>query len=103
MISRHYSVVARRGIQAVQLCHANRVDVTDLVGGRLHQHGSIDKSSGSLMGYSFTVELRNGTTMREGQWLVMSAEGAVAVMDDDTFRSWFDTVALEDALEGRKL
>jgi hypothetical protein len=94
-----FGVIARRGIQAIQLTYANRVEVTDLVKGRLHQHGRIDRAAAELMSFSFEIELPNGTMMRERQWLVISAEGFVAVMDDDTFTAWFETVSLTDALD----
>jgi sugar lactone lactonase YvrE len=84
------SVVARRGIRAVQLTYENRVQVCDLVGGRLHQHGRIDKASASLMSFTFEIELPNGHMMRERQWLLVTEEGIVSVLDDDTFRLWFE-------------
>lgn len=91
-------VVGRRGIQAVQLTYENRVELTELVGGRLHQHGQINRNSASLLNFSFEIELPNGHLMRQGQWLILTPEGAVAVLDDATFRLWFEVVSHLDAL-----
>jgi len=82
-------VVARRGLQAVQLTYENRMEVADLVVGCLRQHGQIDKASMRVQSFSFDVVLPNGQPMREGDWLLVSPEGAVAVLDDATFRLWF--------------
>jgi hypothetical protein len=96
-------VIARHGIQAVQLTYENRVEITDLVRGRLHQHGQIDRASSRLMGFSFEIELPTGHLMRERQWLMITPEGAVSILDDDTFRSWFDVVDHLTTLESRAL
>lgn len=96
-----HDVVARRGVQAVQLTHDNRVEITDLVGGRLHQHGKIDRNAVTLLSYSYEIELPNGHLMRQGQWLIITPEGAVAVLDDVTFRLWFEVATHLQELESR--
>lgn len=94
-------IVARRGIQAVQLTYENRYEIVELVHGRLHQHGQIDRWDGSLMSFTFEIELPNGHLVRQGQWIMITPEGAVSILDDDTFRAWFAVADHLQIMESR--
>lgn len=96
-----HGIAARRGIQAIQLTYENRIQLTDLVGGRLRQHGEIDKATLSLNSFEFSLEFSragHGYVVRQNEWLILSPMGPVAIMDDDSFQTWFEIVAIEDAL-----
>ena len=93
-------VVARRGIQAIQLTHENRYKVTDLVQGRLRQRARLDSALG-YAGYSFELAFtRDGRewSVKEHEWILLSPQGFVAIMDAESFDAWFETVALSDAV-----
>lgn len=96
-----HNVVARRGIQALQLTHENRYAITDLVKGRLHQHARIDRTNPAATAYTYEVTFsRNGHDwkLKDLEWMLISPEGFVAIMDDDSFQNWFETASLQDAL-----
>lgn len=96
-----HGVVARRGIQAIQLTHANRYNIADLVHGQLRQHMRIENRSDVSYTYKLSFE-RGGSRweMTEGEWLLISPQGFVAIMDPESFDAWFETVSLSDAAGG---
>ena len=95
-----HNVVARRGIQAIQLTHDNRYEICDLVQGKLHQRMRLVPGDQPLYFYELDFE-RDGHRwhMTDKDWMLLSPQGFVAIMDDDSFRSWFETVSLSDASE----
>lgn len=93
-----HGVVARRGIQAIQLTHENRYKITDLVHGKLRQRMRL-APEGMRYSYELTFE-RDGHPfkMNDSDWMLISPMGFVAIMDDESFQAWFETVSLSDAL-----
>lgn len=94
-----HGVVARRGIQAIRLTHENRYEITDLVKGKLRQQLHLEPGI-SFYRYELVFE-RDGHhwSMKDGEWMLLSPQGFVAIMDDESFHVWFETVSLSDAAE----
>lgn len=93
-----HNVVARRGIQAIQLTHDNRYELTELVHGRLRQKMHLEPG---VAAYAFELTFARGGrewSVKEHEWILISPEGFVAIMDDESFRAWFETASLSDAL-----
>jgi hypothetical protein len=96
-----HNVVARRGIQALQLTHENRYAITELVHGQLRQTAQLNKADPAASTYTYTLKFeRDGHPwwVKDGEWILLSPKGFVAIMDDESFQAWFETASMQDAL-----